>query len=98
MGKSLKVLSAILIFLASAFQVKATSLDVLEEQAQQEVVAYMQEHGFDVQHGPAIVSGSFEKIVLTASFFKNGKQKVATFVVDPNWDQGRLPIKSVTIR
>ena len=98
MIRSLKVTSAALIFSALAFHATATSLDVLEEWAQQEVIGYMQEHGMEIQHGPAIVSGSFEKIVLRASFFRNGKQKIATFVIDPTWDEGTLPIRSVTIR
>ena len=98
-NRSLGLVAAGTFFLASAFPLKATSLSVLEEQAQQEAIAYMQEHGMSVQHEPAIVSGSFQKIVLRASSLKGGHQKILTFVIDPNWDgQGRLPIKSVTIR
>ena len=68
----------VIVLMVSTFavcSVKATSLDVLEEQAQQEAVDYMRPRGWDVQHGPAIISGSFQKIVLQASFFENGRQK-----------------------
>jgi hypothetical protein len=85
--------------LNTPLELRATSLDILEEMAQEEVAVYMQAHAMDIQHGPAVVSGSFKRIVLQASFIEAGVQKVATFVVDPTYDkQGRLPIRSVTIR
>jgi hypothetical protein len=77
----------------------ATSLDVLEEMAQQEAIGYMKTHNMDIQHGPAILSGSFKEIVLSASFIEKGEQKVITFHINPNYDKnGSLPIKSVKIQ
>jgi hypothetical protein len=79
-------------------QVEATSLDVLEEQAQREVVDYMNDHNLSIVHGPAILSGSFKQIVLTATFLEDGRYRTATFVIDATWKEGRLPIKSVKIQ
>jgi hypothetical protein len=85
--------------LMSCWRLSATSLDVLEEMAQQEAIGYMQAHNLSIQHGPAILSGSFKEIVLSASFIENGKQKIITFRIEPNYDKNsKLPIKSVKIQ
>ena len=94
-----KIFGLVLLSLGLTKQAEATSLDVLEETAQQEVVDYMNGHKMDIEHGPAIISGSFKQIVLEATFRKSrGGQGVATFVIDANWNENaRLPIKSVQI-
>jgi hypothetical protein len=96
MNKASKFLCLVLLSLGLASQVGATSLDTLEEMALYEVTDYMKSHNMPIQHGPAIISGSFKRIVLEATFVtETGGQKTVTFVKDPN--NRNLGFKSMKI-